>query len=74
MYLSISYPSVEEPEEDWIVLRSVEENKVIIEVLPNATGVERKANVKLSHTDAGGLNSTEGDTINTNTIAVVQTL
>ena len=74
MYLTISYPTAEEPEEDWIVLKSVEEKKVVIEILPNTTGAERRANVKLSHTDAGSIDSTEGDTLNTNTIAVVQTL
>ncbi len=74
MYLTISYPTAEEPEADWIVLKSVEEKKVVIEILPNTTGAERRANVKLSHTDAGSIDSTEGDTLNTNTIAVVQTL
>ena len=72
MFLTVTYP--DEPEEDWIILKSVEETKVTIEITPNATGAERRANIKLSHTDAGALKATEGDTIHSNTITVVQTL
>lgn len=74
MYLTITYPSGQEPEEDWIVLKNVEEDKVTIEIAPNTTGAERKANVKLTHTDAGYLDSIEGNPLYSNTITVVQTL
>ena len=74
MFLTITYPVDQEPEEDWIILKSVEETKVTIEIAPNATGADRRANVKLSHTDAGSLKATEGDTIYSNTLTVVQTL
>lgn len=74
MYLTITYPTGEEPEEDWIILKSVEETKITIEIAPNTTGAERIANVRLSHTDAGSIESTEGDTIYSETFSVAQTL
>ena len=73
MYLTLTYP-VEEPETPWIILKSVEKDNVCIEILPNDTGVARMANVRLTHTDAGSYNSTEGDTLYSNTITLVQTL
>lgn len=73
MYLTITYPD-KEPEQPWIVLKSVEKNKICLEVTPNSTGAARSANVRLTHTDAGAIDSTEGDTIYSNTISVVQTL
>ena len=74
MFLTVDYADSQDADNPWIVLKSVEENKIVFEVAPNTTGAERRANVKLSHTDAGGLESTEGDTIHTNTLTVVQTL
>ena len=74
MFLTLTYPVDQEPVQDWITLKSVEATKVTIEIAPNNTGEERRANVKLSHTDAGSLKSTEGDTIYSNTLTVVQTL
>ena len=74
MFLTVTYPADQEPEEDWIILKSVEETKVTIEILPNTTGAERKANVKLTHLDAGALKATDGDPVYSNTLTVVQTL
>ena len=74
MFLTITYPSDQEPEQDWIILRSVEETKVTIEVAPNTTGEDRTAKVKLTHIDAGSLKATEGDPVHSNTLTVVQTL
>lgn len=73
MYLTLTYPEGEEPQTPWITLLEVKENEVRIEVAPNATGAVRTANMKISHTDAGGYDSTEGDTIHSNVITVVQT-
>lgn len=74
MYLTITYPEGEEPEQPWITLKSVEKDKVSLEIAPNGTGAARSANVRLTHTDAGSVEATEGDTIYSNTISVVQTL
>lgn len=72
MFLTLSYPEGEEPEAPWITLKNVTKEAVEIEVAPNTTGAIRTANMKLSHTDAGSYNSTEGDTIHSNVITVVQ--
>ena len=72
MFLTLTYPG-EEPEQPWISLKSVESDKVTLEIAPNTTGQLRTANVKLSHTDAGSLDSVEGDTIYSNTVTIVQT-
>lgn len=72
MYLSISYPPGEEPDTPWIRLTSVERTSISIEIAPNTSGVVRTANVRLSHTDAGSFNSTEGDTLQTDPITIVQ--
>ena len=74
MYLTLTYPAGQEPETPWIILDKVEEDNICIGILPNDTGVARTANVRLTHTDAGAYNSTEGDTLYSNTITVVQTL
>ena len=74
MYLTLTYPAGQEPETPWIILDKVEEDNICIEILPNDTGVARTANVRLTHTDAGSYNSTDGDTLYSNTITVVQTL
>jgi hypothetical protein len=50
----------------------VEKDKLDIEIAPNTTGAVRTANMNISHTDAGNYNSTEGDTIYSNVITVVQ--
>lgn len=73
MFLTVTYPEGEEPEQPWISLKSVESDKVTIVVEPNATGSLRRANIKISHTDAGSLQSEEGDTIDSNTVNIVQT-
>jgi hypothetical protein len=73
MYITLTYPEGQEPESPWIVLKNVEADKVEVEILPNTTGALRMANLRLSHTDAGSLTSTVGDTIYSNTITVVQT-
>ena len=72
MFLTLTYPEGEEPAEPWIILKGVEKDKVTVEILPNGTGKTRTANMRLSHTDAGSYNSTEGDTIHSNTIYVLQ--
>ena len=72
MFLTLTYPG-EEPEQPWISLKSVESDKVTLEIAPNTTGQLRTANVKLSHTDAGSLDSVEGDTIYSYTVTIVQT-
>ncbi|MBO4670951.1 MAG: BACON domain-containing protein [Bacteroidales bacterium] len=72
MFLTLSYPEGQEPEAPWITLKGVEKDKVSIEIAPNNTGTERTANLKLSHTDAGVYDSTEGDTIYSNTVKIVQ--
>ncbi|MBR0298142.1 MAG: BACON domain-containing protein [Bacteroidales bacterium] len=74
MFLTVTYPEGQEPEADWVSLVSVEKDKVTVEIAPNTTGVTRMANMRLSHTDAGSMNSEEGDTIYSNTVTVVQTL
>ena len=73
MYLTLSYPEGEEPETPWITLKSVEKDNITVEIAPNPAGVSRMANLKLSHTDAGSYDSTEGDTIHSNIITVLQT-
>lgn len=73
MFLTLTYPSEVEPETPWITLKSVEVDKVTIVIAPNTTGAIRMANMRLSHTDAGSMNSDEGDTIYSNPISVVQT-
>lgn len=73
MYLTLTYPEGQEPAEPWIRLTGVEREKVTVEIAPNATGTTRTANLRLSHTDAGSYNSTEGDTVHSNTISVFQT-
>lgn len=73
MYLTLTYPEGEEPQTPWITLLEVKENEVRIEVARNTAGAVRTANMRISHTDAGSYNSTEGDTIHSNVITVVQT-
>ncbi len=73
MYLTYTYPEGQEPATPWITLKSVEKDKVTLEIAPNTTGDARMANVRVSHTDAGSYNSTEGDTVYSNTLTVVQT-
>lgn len=72
MFLSVSYPEGQEPQTPWITLKSVEKDKITIEVLPNTATDARRANIRLAHTDAGSYNSTEGDTIYSNTVSVLQ--
>ncbi|MBO4475418.1 MAG: BACON domain-containing protein [Bacteroidales bacterium] len=72
MFLTLTYPEGQEPAAPWITLKSVEKDKVSIEIAPNTTGADRTANMKISHTDAGAYDSTEGDTIHSNTVTVVQ--
>lgn len=72
MFLTLTYPEGEEPATPWIILKGVEKDKVDIEIAPNTTGAVRTANMKISHTDAGNYDSTEGDTIYSNVITVVQ--
>ena len=73
MYLTLTYPEGQEPETPWITLKSVKEDSITIDVAPNTTGAARTASFKLSHTDAGSYDSTEGDTVHSNTITVNQT-
>lgn len=73
MYLTFTYPEGQEPETPWITLKSVEKDNICIEVAPNTAGGVRMANMRLAHTDAGSYDSTEGDTLYSNTITVVQT-
>lgn len=72
MYLSITYPSGQEPETPWITLKSVELDNVVLDIAPNTTGAARTANVRLTHTDAGTYDSTEGDSVYSNVLNVVQ--
>ena len=72
MFLTLTYPG-EAPETPWITLESVERDRISIVIAPNGTGVSRTANMRISHTDAGSYDSTEGDTIYSNTITVTQT-
>ena len=73
MYLSFVYPQGDEPQSPWITLKSVEKDNICIEIAPNTSGAVRRANMQLCHTDAGGYDSTEGDTVSSNVITVVQT-
>lgn len=73
MFLTLSYPEGEEPSTPWITLKSVEKDKVTIDIAPNTSGTDRTANLKISHTDAGSYDSTDGDTVYSNTIKVEQT-
>ena len=73
MFLTLSYPEGEEPSTPWITLKSVEKDKVTIDIAPNTSGADRTANLKISHTDAGSYDSTDGDTVYSNTIKVEQT-
>lgn len=73
MFLTLTYPEGQEPATPWITLKSVEKDNVALEIAPNTTGETRMANVRMSHTDAGSYDSTEGDTIYSNTLTVVQT-
>lgn len=72
MFLTLSYPEGQEPASPWITLKEVRKDVVEIVIAANTTGAERTANMRLSHTDAGDYNSTEGDTIYSNTVTVVQ--
>ena len=72
MYLTLTYPEGQEPETPWIILRGVEADKVVVEIAPNTTDAVRMANLRLTHTDAGGMDATEGDSIYSNTVTVVQ--
>ena len=72
MFLTITYPEGQEPANPWITLKSVELDNVVLEIAPNNTGAERTANVRLTHMDAGSYDSTEGDSVYSNTINVVQ--
>ena len=74
MYLTITYPPGQEPDSPWITLKSVELDNVVLDIAPNTTGAVRTANVRLTHTDAGSYDSTEGDSVYSNTLTVVQTL
>lgn len=73
MYLTLTYPEGEEPATPWITLKSVELDNIVVEIAPNTTGAPRTANMRLTHTDAGSYDSTEGDSVYSNTISVVQT-
>lgn len=73
MFLTLSYPEGAQPASPWIILKSIDKNQVTIDVLPNETGEERKAFLQISHTDEGDFNSTEGDTIYSNTLTLTQT-
>lgn len=73
MYLTLTYPEGQEPSSPWITLKSVDIDKVTIEIAPNTSGADRTAYLRLSHTDAGSYNSTDGDTVYSNTIKVDQT-
>lgn len=73
MFLTLTYPDGQQPETPWITLESVERDKITVVIAPNETGADRTANMRLSHTDAGSYDSTEGDTIHSNTITVTQT-
>ena len=73
MYLAVTYPVGQEPDAPWITLKSVEKDKVSVEVAPNTAGAPRLANIRIAHTDAGSYDSTEGDTIYSKTVTVVQT-
>lgn len=72
MYLTLTYPEGQEPETPWITLKGVEADKVYIEIAPNTTDAVRRANLKLTHTDAGSMDATEGDPVYSNTVTVVQ--
>lgn len=61
-----------EPAADWIHLVSVSADEMVVLLDKNETGAARKANVKLSHTDAGGYNSVMGDTLYSNVITITQ--
>jgi len=74
MYLTFTYAEGQEPETPWIVLKSVELEQITLEILPNTTGAVRSANVRVTHTDAGGMEATEGDSVYSNTLTIVQTL
>lgn len=73
MFLTLTYPEGQEPSSPWITLKSVELDKVTVEIAPNSSGADRMANMRLTHTDAGSYNSTEGDDVYSNTVTVVQT-
>lgn len=72
MFMTLSYPEGEEPEEPWITLKSVEADCVTVDIAKNDTGAQRQAKMRLGHTDAGDYDSTEGDTIYSNAITFVQ--
>lgn len=61
-----------EPDSEWIHLVKVTEDKVIVSLDANTTGMARKANVRVAHTDEGGYNSTDGDTLYSNVITITQ--
>lgn len=73
MFLTLTYPEGQEPAEPWITLLGVEKDMVIIKIAPNASGADREANMRISHTDAGSsYDSDEGTTIHSNTVKVLQ--
>lgn len=72
MYLTFSYPEGQESATPWITLKSVQKDIVQIQIAPNTTGAARTVNMRLTHTDEGGYDSTEGDSVYSNTVTVVQ--
>lgn len=72
IYLAATYPEGQEPETDWIILKELTLDKVVLEVSPNNTGAPRTANVRIAHTDAGSYDSKEGDTVASSVISVTQ--
>ena len=72
MFLTLTYPPGQEPQSPWITLKSVTKDKVTVVIAPNTTGNDRKANLRISHTDAGAYDSTEGDMISSDPVTVVQ--
>lgn len=60
------------PDSEWVHLVGVTDKEVRFKVDPNTTGLDRKANLKLTHTDAGAYNSVQGDVLYSDTISITQ--
>lgn len=60
IYLTITYPEGQEPERPWIHLDDIRTDVLKLSIDANQSGMERVANVRVTHTDAGSYDSPDG--------------
>lgn len=74
IYLTVTYPEGQEPAKDWIRLVDVQLDVIKLVIDANQSGEPRIANARVTHTDAGSLDSKdgEGDSLYSQVISVTQ--